>query len=101
MLFCGLMWRRRLDIRNPRTPLTATVKCALKRGIPHPQSPDKTIECFSSPKVTSTASPPSPELPGADKFESWILMMSSLLSVSTGAYMTSDIIDKMITSQVW
>ena len=25
VLFCGLMWRRRLDIRNPRTPLTATV----------------------------------------------------------------------------
>ena len=98
VLFCGSDVAKALGYSKPQNAIDRHCKCALKRGIPHPQSPDKTIEMLFIPEGDIYRLAAKSELPGADKFESWIFddVLPSIRK--HGAYMTSDIIDKMITS---
>ena len=43
VLFCGSDVAKALGYSKPQNAIDRHCKCALKRGIPHPQSPDKTI----------------------------------------------------------
>lgn len=41
---------KELGYSKPQNAIDRHCKCALKRGIPHPQSPDKTIEMLFIPE---------------------------------------------------
>ena len=50
VLFCGSDVAKALGYSKPQNAIDRHCKCALKRGIPHPQSPDKTIEMLFIPE---------------------------------------------------
>lgn len=72
VLFCGSDVARALGYAKPQNAIDRHCRGALKRGIPHPQSPDKTIEMLFIPEGDIYRLAAKSELPGADKFESWI-----------------------------
>ena len=72
VLFCGSDVAKALGYAKPQNAVDRHCKCALKRGIPHPQSPDKTIEMLFIPEGDIYRLAAKSELPGADEFESWI-----------------------------
>lgn len=71
-LFCGADVAKALGYKKPQNAITAHCKGALKRGIPHPQSPDKTIEMLFILQGDIYRLAAKSELPGAEEFESWI-----------------------------
>ena len=72
VLFCGSDVAKALGYAKPQNAIDRHCKGALKRGIPHPQSPDKTIEMNFIPEGDIYRLAAKSELPGADRFESWI-----------------------------
>ena len=72
VLFCGSDVAKALGYAKPPNAIDRHCKGALKRGIPHPQSPDKTIEMNFIPEGDIYRLAAKSELPGAERFESWI-----------------------------
>ena len=72
VLFCGSDVAKALGYAKPQNAIDRHCKGALKRGIPHPQSPDKTIEMNFIPEGDIYRLAAKSELPGAERFESWI-----------------------------
>ena len=72
VLFCGSDVAKALGYVKPQNAIDRHCKGALKRGIPHPQSPDKTIEMLFIPEGDIYRLAAKSELPGAERFESWI-----------------------------
>ena len=97
-LFCGKDVAAALGYAKPQNAVTAHCRCALKRGIPHPQAPDKTIEMLFIPESDIYRLAAKSELPGAEEFESWIFDEVLPSIRKHGAYMTPDTLDRMITS---
>lgn len=98
VLFCGNDVAKALGYAKPQNAIDRHCRCALKRGIPHPQSPDKTIEMLFIPEGDIYRLAAKSELPGAEKFESWIFDEVLPAIRKHGAYMTEDTLDKMIMS---
>ena len=98
VLFCGSDVAKALGYSKPQNAIDRHCKCALKRGIPHPQSPDKTIEMLFIPEGDIYRLAAKSELPGADKFESWIFddVLPSIRK--HGAYMTKEKLWEVATS---
>ena len=71
-LFCGSDLAKALGYAKPQNAIDRHCRCALKRGIPHPQSPDKTIEMVFITEGDIYRLAAKSELPGADEFERWI-----------------------------
>ena len=72
VLFCGSDVAKALGYAKPQNAIDRHCKGALKRGIPHPQSPDKTIEMNFIPEGDIYRLAAKSELPGAERFESCI-----------------------------
>lgn len=72
VLFCGSDVAKALGYAKPQNAIDRHCKGALKRGIPHPQSPGKTIEMLFIPEGDIYRLAAKSELPGAERFESWI-----------------------------
>ena len=72
VLFCGSDVAKALGYAKPQNAIDRHCRGALKRGIPHPQSPDKTIEMLFVPEGDIYRLAAKSELPGAERFESWI-----------------------------
>ena len=98
MLFCGNDVAKALGYTNPRDALNRHCRCVVKRDAPHPQSHDKTIEMSFIPEGDIYRLAAKSELPGAERFESWIFDEVIPSVRKHGAYMTSDTLDKMIAS---
>ena len=95
-LFCALDVATALGYAKPRNAITMHCRYALKRGVPHPQSPDKTIEMTFIPEGDIYRLAAKSQLPGADEFERWIFD-EVLVSVNHhGAYMTPETIERML-----
>ena len=65
-LFCGSDVAKALGYAKPQNAIDAHCRYALKRGIPHPQSPEKTIEMLFLRQISGsgqTAGPAPPEPP--------------------------------------
>lgn len=71
-LFCGKDVAAALGYKNPSDALTRHCRYLVKHDVPHPQSPDKTIEMLFIPEGDIYRLAAKSELPGADEFESWI-----------------------------
>lgn len=98
VLFCGSDVAKALGYKNPSKALSDHCRCVTKRYIPHPQAPDKTIEMSFIPEGDIYRLAAKSELPGADKFESWIFDEVIPSIRKHGAYMTEDTLDRMINS---
>ena len=96
VLFCGSDVARALGYAKPQNAIDRHCRCALKRGIPHPQSPDKTIEMLFIPEGDIYRLAAKSELPGADKFESWIFDEVLPSIRRHGAYMTPETLEAAI-----
>lgn len=81
---------------NPRKAISDHCRWVTKRDVPHPQSPDKTIEVNVIPKGDIYRLAANSELPGAREFESWIFDEVLISIDSHGTYMTPDTIDKVL-----
>lgn len=95
VLFCGSDVAKALGYKNPSKALSDHCKGVTKRYTPT-SSGKQEMNFIPEGDIYRLAA--KSELPGADKFESWIFddVLPSIRK--HGAYMTSDIIDKMITS---
>lgn len=71
-LFCGSDIAKALGYKRPNDAITAHCRGTVKRRTPHPQSSEKTIEMLFIPEGDIYRLAAGSELPGADKFESWI-----------------------------
>lgn len=86
-LFCGADVAKALGYARPVEAVAKHCRYALKRGIPHPQSPDKTIEMVFIPEGDIYRLAARSKLPGADEFERWIFD-EVLVSINhTGGYL--------------
>ena len=98
VLFCGSDVAKTLGYAKPQNAIDRNCRCALKRGIPHPQSPGKKIEMLfitEGDVIRLVARSPLPE---AAKVESWIFDEVIPSVLHHGAYMTPDTLDQMIAS---
>ena len=98
VLFCGSDVAKALGYSKPQNAIDRHCKCALKRGIPHPQSPDKTIEMLFIPEGDIYRLAAKSELPGADRFESWIFDEVLPSIRKHGAYLTKEKLWEVATS---
>lgn len=71
-LFCGLDVAAALGYAKPRNAITAHCRCALKRGVPHPQAESKEIEMIFIPEGDVYRLITHSKLPSAERFEHWV-----------------------------
>ena len=96
VLFCGSDVAEALGYAKPQNAIDRHCKGALKRGIPHPQSPDKTIEMNFIPEGDIYRLAAKSELPGAERFESWIFDEVLPSIRKHGAYLTPETLEAAI-----
>ena len=96
VLFGGVDIARALGYAKPNNAITTHCKCALKQGIPHPQSPKKTIEIVFIPESDIYRLAFSSKLPTAEKFTDWVVEEVLPAIRKHGAYMTPDTLEKAI-----
>lgn len=97
VLFCGSDAAKALGYTKPQNAIERHCRYALKRSIPHPQSPEKTIEMLFIPEGDIYRLAAKSELPGAEEFESWIFDDVLPSIHKHGAYMTEETIDKILS----
>ncbi len=73
MLFCTKDIATALGYEKPRNAVLAHCRYALKRGVPHPQSPDKQMEMTFIPEGDVYRLITHSKLSGAEQFEIWVL----------------------------
>ena len=72
VLFCGIDVATALGYAKPNNAISAHCRCALKQGVPHPQSPDKTIEMTFIPESDVYRLAFSSKLESAERFTDWV-----------------------------
>lgn len=98
VLFCGSDVAKALGYKKPNDAVNVHCRSTVKCSTPHPQSPEKQIEMNFIPEGDIYRLAAKSELPGADKFESWIFDEVLPTIRKHGAYATPETLDKMITS---
>ena len=89
-LFCGLDIAAALGYAKPRNAITAHCRYALKRGVPHPQAPDKELEMLFIPEGDVYRLIVHSKLPSAEKFERWVFDDVLPTIRHTGGYIDND-----------
>jgi anti-repressor protein len=85
-----------LGYEKPNNAISAHCRYTLKRGIPHPQSHDKTIEVLVIPEGDIYRLIANSKLPTAQKFEAWVFD-EVLPSISrTGTYIAPAVDSRML-----
>lgn len=90
VLFCGTDVAKALGYSNPRKAIADHCRCVTKRDVPHPQSPDKTIEMSFIPEGDVYRLITHSKLPEAEKFEAWVFDEVLPTIRKHGVYMASD-----------
>lgn len=72
VLFCGVDVASSLGYVKPHNALAAHCKGALKRGVPHPQNPDKIMEMIFIPESDLYRLVFRSNLPNAERFTDWV-----------------------------
>ena len=98
VLFCGSDVAKALGYAKPHNALSDHCRCALKRGIPHPQSPDKQIEMSFIPEGDVYRLIAHSKLPKAQEFEAWVFDEVLPTIRKHGAYMTEQTLEDALTS---
>lgn len=97
-LFCGSDVARALGYDQPSKAIDRHCRYGTKRTVPHPQSPDKTIEMLFIPESDLYRLAFGSKLPTGEKLTDWVTEEVLPSIRKHGAYMTPDTLDKMITS---
>ncbi len=92
-LFCGIDVASALGYSKPRNAITAHCRYALKRGVPHPQAPDKLMEMFFIPEGDVYRLIVQSKLPSAERFESWVFDEVIPTIRKHGAYVTDTVLN--------
>ena len=92
-LFCGIDVASALGYSKPRNAITAHCRYALKRGVPHPQAPDKLIEMIFIPEGDVYRLIAQSKLPSAERFESWVFDEVIPTIRKHGAYVTDTVLN--------
>lgn len=85
-----------LGYTNPSKAIKDHCRWITKRDIPHPQSIGKKIEVNVIPQGDVMRLAARSELPGAEKFESWIFDEVIPTVLNHGIYATDNVIDKIL-----
>lgn len=83
---------------NDRDAILRHCRWVVKHDIPHPQSKAKTLEVNVIPQGDVVRLAAHSELPGAEKFESWIYDEVIPSVLNRGAYMTEGTLEKALSS---
>lgn len=87
-----------LGYANVRDAILRHCRWVVKHDVPHPQSRSKTLEVNVIPQGDVVRLASHSELPGAEKFESWIYDEVIPSVLDHGAYMTEDTLEKALAS---
>lgn len=98
VLFCGFDVAEALGYEASRNAIARHCRCALKRCVPHPQSPDKQIEMSFIPEGDVYRLIAHSKLPKAQEFESWVFDEVLPSIRKHGAYMTEQTLEDALTS---
>jgi len=94
--FVGIDVARGLGYSNTRDAILRHCKGVVKHDVPHPQSPQSTIEMNVIPQGDVYRLAANSELPGAEEFESWIFDEVLPSIHKHGAYMTPATIEEAL-----
>lgn len=95
-LFCAKDVAVALGYKDTTNAIKQHCKGVVKRHLPHPQAPGKTIEMNFIPEGDIYRLAAKSELPGAEEFEIWIFDDVLPSIQKHGAYMTPGTIEKLI-----
>lgn len=98
VLFCGSDVANALGYSNARDAISKHCRCVAKRDIPHPQSPDKTIEMSFITEGDIYRLITHSKLPTAQEFEHWVFDEVLPSIRINGAYMTDSTLEQALTS---
>ena len=98
VLFCGSDVANALGYSNARDAISKHCRCVAKRDIPHPQSPDKTIEMSFITEGDIYRLITHSKLPTAQEFEHWVFDEVLPSIRRNGAYMTDSTLEQALTS---
>ena len=98
VLFCGSDVANALGYTNTRKALSDHCRCVTKCYIPHPQSPDKTIEMSFITEGDIYRLITHSKLPTAQEFEHWVFDEVLPSIRRNGAYMTDSTLEQALTS---
>lgn len=87
-----------LGYANPHDAIKKHCRWVAKCEVPHPQSKDKLIEVNVIPKGDVVRLAAQSELPGAEKFESWIFDEVIPTVLNHGIYATDNVIDDILNN---
>lgn len=73
VMFCGIDVATALGYAKPNNAISAHCRCALKQGVPHPQSPSKTIEMTFIPESDVYRLAFGSKLESAERFTDWVV----------------------------
>lgn len=86
VLFCGKDVAEALGYAKPNNAISAHCRYSLKQGVPHPQSPDKTVEMTFIPESDVYRLAFGSKLESAEKFTDWVVEEVLPSIRKTGAY---------------
>lgn len=97
VLFCGTDVARVLGYAEPKSAIRDHCGGVVKRPLPHPQSPNKTIEMNFIPESDLYRLVFRSKLPTAEKFTDWVTTEVLPTIRKHGAYMTRETLQAAIT----
>ena len=100
ILFCGKDVATALGYAKPQNAILTHCRYALKQGVPHPQSPDKTIEIAFIPESDVYRLAFSSKLPNAERFTEWVTEKVLPSIMRTGTYSIQNQNEKYIDIQL-
>ncbi len=96
VLFCGSDVAKALGYVKPMNAIDKYCRSTLKRGIPHPQAPDKQIEMLFIPEPDLCRLIFGSKLPTAEKFTDWVTKEILPAIRKTGVYLTDEALEAAI-----
>lgn len=90
VLFCGSDVAKALGYARPSDAVSAHCRYTAKRSIPHPQSPEKTLEVTFLTEGDVYRLIAHSQLPSAEKFEKWVFDEVLPTIRKTGGYVAND-----------
>lgn len=97
-LFCASDIAKALGYTNTSKAISDHCRCITKRYIPHPQSPNKTIETNFITEGDLYRLIAHSKLPSAEKFELWVFDEVLPSIRKHGAYMTDNVLEQAIAN---
>ena len=97
-LFCALDIAAALGYAKPRNAISTHCRYALKRGVPHPQNPEHSMDMTFIPEGDVYRLIVHSRLPSAERFEKWVFDEVLPSIRKHGAYVTQEKLWEVATS---